>query len=366
MLSGCASGEKADDRVAERGLWARGQEWRLGEISRIGSGMEDGPASFGRISDVALDAMGRVWVADEMQHEIRVFEADGRHVRSFGGMGGGPAEFLGIAGMDWAPDGSLWVLDGGNMRFAVYDTTGTLITTHRRENNRVVSPWPLGFDAAGNLYDVGEPVGNRERIIRYDPALQPRDTFQLPAFELPAFEVTRKQGNTTNITMVTVPFAGIQEWRMDPEGFAWVGVTDRYRIERHRFDGTVDRVIEQQVRARPVTPEQRRRALAGHEAFEREGGRIDASRIPKTLPVFQDFFFDDKGNLWVMRTAGRNEPKPADVFDRAGRYLGQVLLPTRLLSSPAPIVRGERMIGVVQDEDGVESVVVLRVEKPRS
>lgn len=348
------------------GAWHPGEGWRVTEESRIGAKIDEGPASFARISDVALDALGRVWVADALQHDIRVFAADGRHVRSFGGVGGGPAEFLGVAGMDWAPDGNLWVLDGGNMRFAVYDTAGKLIATHRRENNRVVSPWPLGFDARGNLYDLLSPVGSREQIVRFAPGLQARDTFRLPAFELPAFEVVSKQGGTTRINMVTVPFAGLQEWRMDPDGFVWVGVTDRYRIERHRFDGTVDRVIERDVKPRRVTREQRRSALAGHEDFVRQGGRIEASRIPGTLPVFEDFFFDDEGNVWVMATPERNQPKPADVFDRTGRYLGQVLLPPRLLSSPAPVVRGNRMVGVIQDDDRVESVVVLRLEKPES
>jgi cytochrome c2 len=40
------------------------------------------------------------------------------------------------------------------------------------------------------------------------------------------------------------------------------------------------------------------------------------------------------------------------------------MLPPRFLSSPAPVVRGNRMVGVVQDEDGVESIAVLRLEKP--
>lgn len=361
---GCnRDGGHGNSSVTGDALWRAEQEWRLSEIFRTPANAE-GPTSFGRVADVALDELGRIWVADALEHEIRVFEPDGRHVRSFGGMGGGPAEFLGIAGMDWAPDGNLWVLDGGNMRFAVYDTTGKLLTTHRRENSSVVSPWPLGFDARGNLYDLAPAAENREQIVRHGPGLQPLDTFRLPAFELPAFEVTQKQGNTTNITLVVVPFAGTQQWRIDPDGFVWVGMTDRYRIERHRFDGTIDRVVERDVKPERVTREQRRRALAGHADFERKGGRIDASRIPKTMPVFQAFFFDDKGNVWVMRDNARNEPKPADVFDRAGRYLGQVLLPTRLLSSPAPVVRGNRMVGVVQDEDGVESVIVLRLEKP--
>ncbi|HEX6041596.1 MAG TPA: hypothetical protein VFZ20_26325, partial [Longimicrobium sp.] len=107
MLSGCAPGRDGEGQAAERGLWAPGGAWRVAEERRIGAKLEEGPTSFGDVSDVALDAMGRVWIADALQHEIRVFAPDGRHVRSIGGMGGGPAEFLGIAGMDWAPDGNL-------------------------------------------------------------------------------------------------------------------------------------------------------------------------------------------------------------------------------------------------------------------
>ena len=368
VVMGCGQSESSaspTDR-AGAGLWKQGAEWRVTEEYRIGAKDEGGPASFGRISDVTLDALGRVWVADALQHEIRSFEADGRHVRSIGAMGGGPTEFLGVAGMDWGPDGNLWVLDGGNMRFAVYDTAGNLLATHRRNNNRVVSPWPLGFDTSGNLYDLADATGNRQKIIRSDPDLQVLDTFRLPAFELPAFEVAHRQGDVTRINMVTVPFAGLQQWGVDPEGFVWVGMTNRYRIERYRFDGTVDRVIERNVTPKRVTQQQRREAITGHEDFERKGGRIDASRIPSTLPVFEDFFFDDAGNVWVMITPDRNQPKPADVFDRAGRYLGQVLLPSRLQSSPAPVVRGNRMVGVVQDDDQVESVVVLRLHKPEN
>jgi sugar lactone lactonase YvrE len=319
--------------------------------------------------DVALDGLGRVWVADAQQHEIRVFAPDGRHIRSFGRMGGGPAEFLGIAGMDWGPDGNLWVLDGGNSRFAVYDTAGKLVATHRREVNVVTAPWALGFDTQGRLYDLASiSVAGDEprRIVRFGPGLQPEDTFQLPAFRRPVFELVSKQGSATMVRQEVVPFAGVQEWCVDPLGSVWVGVTDRYRIVRHRFDGSVDLVVEREVEPARVTREQRRRVLESYAEFERQGGHVDASRIPRTLPVFENFFVDDRANLWVMFTPERGQPGRADLFNQAGRYLGPVELPRRVLSSPAPVVRGNRMVGVLQNEDQVESVVVLRLDEPRT
>lgn len=354
------------DAEAPRGAWADGQAWRLEEEVRIGSAEGGGPDEFAWIADVELDAMGRVWVADGQQHQVRVFDSAGAHVRSIGRKGGGPEEFNGIAGMDWAPDGTLWVLDGGNMRFAVYDTTGKLVTTHRREVNVTVSPWPLGFDAQGRFYDLASVTesGAPTRVVRFGPGMVPQDTFSVPASPEHFWELRSESGGNRSINRVNIPFTPRQVWHLDAAGNPWVAVTNRYRLERHRFDGTAERAVEGTAKARPVTREERARALDGYGDFIQKGGKIDASRIPGTHQLFDDFFFGDDETVWVMLATGRDEPSTLDVFDRAGTYLGRVRTPTHISTSPAPAFRDGRMAAVVTDEDGVPSVVVMRVEKP--
>lgn len=357
-------GDRASDAS---GAWKPGQEWRLTLQTTIGSADGYGPDVFAQIVDVELDAMGRVWVADGQQHQIRVFDSTGAHVRTIGRKGGGPEEFKAIAGMDWAADGTLWVLDGGNMRFAVYDTTGRFITTHRRDLNIVTTPWPLGFDVRGNLYDRASVTSHEDkevRLVRFGPGLQPQDTFRVPRFEDPMFEVSREQGRNRRISSVNVPFAASQVWRLDPEGFVWVAITDKYRLTRYRFDGTVERVVEHQTEAQPVTAEQRKKLLDTYRGFERSGGRVDESRIPKTHPVIVDFFVADNGHLWVMPYRG--SPAKMDIFTPDGTYLGEVSNPARLLPSPLPAIRGDWMAGVVTDADGIQSVLLIRIHKPAS
>lgn len=359
-LSACGNGGDENDR----GAWKPGQEWRLVPQATIGAVEGEGPDVFARIVDVELDPLGRVWIADGQQHQIRVFDSTGAHVRTIGGKGGGPEEFNGIAGMDWAADGTLWVLDGGNMRFAVYDTAGRFITTHRRDVNITVTPWSLGFDSRGNLYDrasVTSPVDQEVKVVRFTPGLQPRDTFLVPPFEEAMFEVVREQGRDRSINRVNVPFSADQQWRLDPEGFIWVAVTDQYRLTRYRFDGTVDRIVERPTQPRPVTPEQRKQILDNYRGFQRSGGRIDESRIPKTHPVIMHFFITDDGYLWVVPFRGT---PVMDVFGPDGGYLGEVSVPRPLQPLPAPTVRGDRMASVVLNADGVESVVLMRIEKP--
>lgn len=361
-LCACGGGDGPD---AGGGAWKPGQEWRLTAQTTIGSADGEGPDVFAQIVDVELDGMGRVWVADGQQHQIRVFDSTGAHVRSIGRKGGGPEEFKGIAGMDWAADGTLWVLDGGNMRFAVYDTAGRFITTHRRDVNIVTSPWPLGFDTRGNLYDRASVTSHDDkevRVVRFGPGLQPRDTFRVPPFENPAFEVTLEQGRNRRISSVNVPFSASQSWRLDPDGFVWVAITDRYRLTRYRFDGTVERVVERPVQGQPVTAEQRKKILDNYRRFEQSGGRVDESRIPRTHPVIIDFYVADDGHLWVMPYRG--SPAKLDIFAPDGTYLGEVSNPGRLLPSPVPAIRGDQVAGVVVDNDGVQSVLLMRIHKP--
>lgn len=367
-LAGFSAACGSGDAEPPRGSWADGQAWTLEEEVRIGSADGGGPAEFAWIADVEWDALGRVWVADGQQQQIRVFDSAGPHVRTIGRKGGGPEEFDRIAGMDWAPDGTLWVLDAGNARFAVYDTAGKLVATHRRDVNVTVAPWPLGFDTQGRFYDLASIKGSGapSAVVRFGPGMVPEDTFRVPAFEQQYFEVRSESGGNQMINQVTVPFAPRQEWHLDPAGNPWVAVTDRYRLERRRFDGTVERVVEGTARARPVTREDRNRALASYDEFTKKGGKIDASRIPGTHQLLEDFFFGDDETLWVKLATGRGQPAALDVFDRAGVYLGRVQAPTLIATSPAPAFRDGRMAAVVTDEDHVPSVVVLRVEKPGS
>ncbi|HEX6367509.1 MAG TPA: 6-bladed beta-propeller [Longimicrobium sp.] len=351
------------------GEWDTTDRWRLVEEVRIGGGASGGPSAFGRVVGVALDSLARVWVADELQHQISVFEPDGRHVRSIGRKGAGPAEFQRIAGMRWGPDGNLWVLDAGNSRFAVYDTAGKLVTTRSRAGNASVSPWPGGFDNQGRLYDLGSRHQQGETSVttlaRVNVSTGAADTLKLPPFRQMFFgSITRSDGPNKRTNQAPVPFTGTQVWAVDPRGYAWFASTDRYRVERLSAHGAPDRVIELENRAVPVTRQDKARILENYAWFEQQGGKLDPSLIPNTQPHLLGFFFDDAGNLWVQPTypAGRNTP--LDVFDADGTYQGRIEGPLRLLSRPAPAIRGNRMAAVMGNADDVHSVAVFRIVKP--
>lgn len=351
--------------ATDRGVWGPGQAWRIVEEARIGGA--DGAASgtFGSVLDVALDPMGRAWIADAQQKQLLVFDTRGKHVRTIGAQGGGPREFAAIAGMDFAPDGKLWVLDSGNARFAVYDTAGKLVRTQPRLSMIAMAPWSGGFDSAGRLYDLGMRATDGRPpamvILRSEPSQLP-DTFPLPEFKGEYFEVRGGTASNRTVVRLLVPFSGVQTWALDPDGYVWIANTAEYRIERHRFSGGVDRVVEREVERVPVTREDRARLMDETEFFTRQGGKIDLSRIPDHQPALSGFVFDETGHLWVSPVLEAAEGGALDVFAPSGSYLGRVPLPGGRISVRA--IRGNQVAGVAKDSLGVESVILMRIVKP--
>lgn len=352
-------------RAGERGVWAPGAEWRLREEVRIGA--SEGPGAFGRVVDVESDTLGRIWVADGQAREIRVFDAAGHHVRTVGRRGSGPGEFLNVAGMARSPDGRLWVLDGGNARFTVLDTAGAFVGSASRPGAGVQVPWPGAFDARGRLVDPailpGPGGAFALALVRYDTALRPADTLRIPLHAGEFFE--SEGGGPRGARRASVPFTGVQVWAPDPRGGAWVGISDRYRLHHVEFGGDTSRVVEKPHESVPVTADEVERALGGYGGFEAAGGRVERGRIPRVKPPVAGLFTSEDGHLWVASARRQGEPGSFDVFQADGRYLGRVASPVPLASTPAPVARGDALLGVVRDENGVESVVRLRIEKPR-
>lgn len=271
--------------------------------------------------------------------------------------------------MDWGPDGNLWVLDTGNSRFAVYDTAGRLVATRSRTASVSMSPWPGGFDAQGRLYDFASHRQQGESsvtsIVREDLSNNTADTLELPPFRQLFFgELTRTEGSNTRVSQAPVPFTGQQIWALDPRGDVWFASTESYRLERLSHGGAPDRVIELETRAPRVTQAEKDRMLENYAWFERQGGKLDRSLIPDHHPPLMGFFFDDAGNLWVAPSYDVRTNTPFDIFNATGTYLGRLEGPNRLFATPAPSFRGNRMVAVTANTDGVQSVVLLRIEKP--
>lgn len=346
----------------ETGVWREGEAWTLAEEARIGSVDSEGPDLFGQVTALEADPLGRIYVLDGQAQEVRVFNPDGTHLRTIGRKGGGPGEFKQAIGMLWAPDGRLWVVDPSNARYSVIDTAGRYVSAHRRTIGGYAVPWRGGFDTEKRFYELGVVSGAngaRRAAIRFDAAMAPADTAELPDYEGEVFEHRRER----MYMAADVPFTPVMVLHLADDGTVWSGVSDRYRIHRHRLGGDTLRVVERAFRPLPVTAAERDTALRGLSWFTEQGGRVDGSRIPDTKPAYEGFFTDDQGSLWVRPATARADlNRVFDVFDAEGRYLGRVRSPFPLPRDP--VFRGGKLYAVTTDELGVQYVVRMRVVKP--
>jgi hypothetical protein len=350
-------------------LWDDHSRWRMVEELRIGTIDGTGPDMFGSISDFEIDALGRLYALEGQAQELRVFGRDGSHVRTVGRQGEGPGEFNRVIGITWGPDGNLWAVDPSNNRLSVVDTAGTFLTSHPTIGGVMIMPWPGGFDDVGHFYTYGiteDPdaeFGITLVMVRYDQELLPIDSVAPPEF--PGDEEYFELRTDDGFMATGVPFTPELQWRLE-NGRYWAALTGDYRIFELSWAGDTLRTITREFESQPVTGEDMNRALEDLEWFIENGGKIDRSRIPNEKPPIEEFFLDDDGNLWVLRSAATeaDEGRVFDVFDSLGRYLGQLRTPFPVAMYPPPIVRGGYLYALTEDELEVPFLVRARIEKP--
>jgi len=270
-------------------LWGEAERWTVTEDLRIGALEDPGPYAFGQIRMLDVDALGRIWVLEGQAKEIRVFDSEGRHVRTVGQEGGGPGEFNNPAHAAFGPEGHLWVVDPPNNRVSVIDTTGAFLASHRMEGGFFLQPWPGGFDLDGNYY-LPVPREDPERgfgisLVRHSPEFIPLDTIPglTDPVEREAFEVRSDDGGMR--MRAGIPFAPSFQTTRSPQGTLWGLFTGEYRLLEISRSGDTLRTIRNAYEPFPVTRADRDAAREGLTWFTDQGGEIDLTKIPDTKPA---------------------------------------------------------------------------------
>jgi len=132
------------------------QQWAVGQAGVYGS-------DNAHLSDLgghpAVDAAGRVYVADTANHRIQIFNSDGSYYATFGSLGDGNYEFVCPVSVAISPaNGDIFVVDQCNQRIQVYSslfvykTTLGVLDETGSDNAHFNWPWGVAVDASGNVY----------------------------------------------------------------------------------------------------------------------------------------------------------------------------------------------------------------------
>ena len=355
---------------------AQGARWTLKETLRIG-GADAGPASFNQTRGIDVDAKGRILVMDRQTQDIRMFAADGKHIRTIGRQGAGPGEMKNAEGMIIASDGKIWVRDAANARFSVFNAEGEFEKTWTtqfcwsqgqwnpqvdRQNRRIID-WDCKVVAGRGRENM--VVGYRNDMSRID-TLYTRPECGTRELAEAGTWVTRSEKATM---YRQIPFAPFPIGTLGPTGEMWCAPnSSRYEITR-LVPGAKDTVrFSRTVPTVPVTKAERDSIIATFDAKGPSG--LDFDRIPKTKPALDRITIDDQGRPWIRRTNAQGVVA-FDVYDRSGKPVATVDLSAAItemgeIRSPAflPfVVRNDHVYMVVLDDDDVQHVVRYQIER---
>ena len=201
----------------------------------------------------------------------------------------------------------------------------------------VVSLNPAG-NAGGDGLKGYDTRGNWTDTINFPPRAPS------PASTNGIYRWQRPKGSTS----MQVPFWPSALLTLDARHFIWRKPPgNEYRIVRTTFTGDTVLVVETQRPKVPVSQAERDSVVAHVRKIV---GEQDWSQIPAEKPVFDQMFVSDDGDLWVRISTPENDRTTFDVFGDDGRYKGTVAIPLRVFRSLNPVVRGDRIWALVQDD----------------
>lgn len=338
--------------------------WQAREILAIGS-VDEGPASFGQVRSVVADDEGTVYVADIQADEIRVFDRQGRFLRTIGRQGAGPAEFGDLYSLAWLGD-TLVALDPRNARIGLLTRSGAWLGELRHQ--------PITGDLNIRLYHAGE-----DAIYAYGVAPAAAEKLEShyvqfgggrtdtiphpPRVEGEVRAVRCDHAASGTLAFFTNPFAPYRFHVPAPGGVLAIAHSATYRIAFLDPSGDTIRVVDKAHDSVPIADEEWDSATAEYREWRRNlpGARCEPDGLerPDAKPALIDIFFDSDRRMWVEvnTTAGR----AFDVFDVAGRQLGRVPISGEKRNAP-PYARGNRLYLVAADSLDVQTVRVYELE----
>lgn len=118
---------------------------------------------------IAIDSKDNLYVTDTMNFTIRVFDANGRHLRNQGQIGDAPGSFARPKGVALDSDQNLYVLDSIFGNFQIFNQKGQLLLYASQEGTRageMMLPSGIFIDKEDRIY-VADTFNHRLQIFQY-------------------------------------------------------------------------------------------------------------------------------------------------------------------------------------------------------
>lgn len=304
-----------------------------------------------------VDAQDKVYIQDEADMAIKVFDGQGNYLRAIGRKGSGPGEFGRITDMAILPDGRLLVTDFETRRTSLFSPEGQFLSSFQWK--KFFSQVHLVTDSS---YIVNEMVVAEDTRELWVKAIDfnGEEILSFGRFSYPEFKMLRQGEMMFSTSVPWSPasvFAGDQKRR-----WLYHCLNDKYVIEVYDQKGKLIRKIDRPYELMTVTDEDINEIKS--EYADRPDSPfaklIEQMDIPKVKTVTERMLVDSDGNLWVETSeekekqeggekgskAEENPVKAYDIFSPDGAY------GTRLWTDIRPgLFANGRIYRLVEDEE---------------
>lgn len=347
--------------------------WSLSQEPLVEIGTYDGQGAdvFGSVSGVVRTADGHIAVADGQNRELRVFDSAGRHIATSGRMGEGPGEFRTMRPpMRCAPD-SVYVWDPSLQRVSVISSEGVFGRSFGdsalRDERTGLRAWKMACNRTGTfatmVRDMSSLRPEGDGPVRVPMRVEVASSEGSESASLgpfPGDELYFAQGSLAPRPLGKAMLVAVGSDRV------YVSTAEDFEVSIFSFGGRKIGSIRE--KAEHVALDRTRRkafidaAVEASRNGERSRSFYEGLEYPKFLPAYANLLVDADENLWVQ-----DYPDPAGTRAsqwRVYRWDGTLL---NRLETPRGLevfdIGADYMLGVAQDELGVERVRMYRLYK---
>ena len=308
--------------------------FELNEELSIGEVGGEGDYSFIRLWYLAVDDNENIYAMDEGAGHVKVYDKNGRFIRSIGRRGEGPGEFL-YPNMIFITGEGQFVVEDFIRSLIYFSIDGTYQKTVPTS-----SLFPIGIDIfpEGRILALtNEPNNLGKKLGLYNDDL----SFQNMIVHIPT-----PKPDPADMRI----FQPKIDWAITPKGEIVLTYKEDYEIQIFDPSGKLTKMIFKRQKPVRITQEDINTSVARVP----EGKKLV---VPKNHPAVQAVLVDDVSRIFVKTIISDEDQRYFyDIFTKEGKYVAKVPL-----SGKVQVIRNDRLYAIEEDENGYQYIKCYKV-----
>jgi len=324
----------------------------------------------GKLGDMAVGSLGRVFIADVQKQIIDVFESDGRFLVQLGGKGDGPSEFSYIKRLK-IRNNHLYAFDAnfGTRKVNTFtlDTLAggktILLIKNRSKYRSLAKAYPGIYKAyvRNNGTYLAEFISRnpRQKVKKWQNVemnglfylLDDNGMITSKLFEFKSETRTQLKAFLYHVK----PFFGNALTVLSKDNRIYWAGPNYFLIKVYSPDGAYQRAFYYPHKKISITRESAIEAEVS-DSFIRD---MNSMNLPVNWPVLRQMKFDDQDRLWVATTVKDMKVFEWWVLKPDGQLIARFNWPR---SKPIQVIKNGYIYTKEKNNDGLEEIVRYRIE----